>query len=205
MDSYSNDRYEALRQFAALANSNLTIDTPDQFNEFCQRIAAFTDRVSDYTADLSDIDKLAYLTEASKFIDAIEAKRMEAEARLNAQKHAPLPVAVQHFTSNTPSGITDEMIATIKGMPERFATTELFLETFARWENQKAEFLMLSDAGHLDSMDGDPRCDEVVALMPAMQRKLKQYDKDFAQAKANLTRRTAWDAVLLKRIFNLFQ
>jgi hypothetical protein len=106
-------------------------------------------------------------------------------------KHQPAPVEFKHFKSNTPSYITDEMIATIKGMPERCATTELFQETFARWENQKAEFLALSGAGHMDAMNGDPRCDEVIALMPAMQRKLKQYDRDFAQAKTNLVRRTA--------------
>jgi hypothetical protein len=93
----------------------------------------------------------------------------------------------------------------LKNMPERFATTELLQETFARWENQKAEFLALSDAGHMDAMNGDPRCDEVIALMPAMQRKLKQYDRDFAQAKTSMVRHAAWDAALPKRIFNLFR
>lgn len=215
--NYSNDRHEALQQFAAFANSNPTIHTREQYDEFMQKVLGFTERNQEYTADLSDIDKLAYLKEAEVFLDIIIAKKTEAETRLNIQeymqqeesaasdKHQPVPVVVKHFKSNTPSDITDEMIATIKDMPERFATTELFQETFARWENQKAEFLALSDAGHLNAMDGDPRCDEVIALMPAMQRKLKQYDRDFAQAKASMVRRAAWDAVLLKRVFNLFR
>ena len=207
--NYSSDRHEALQQFTAFANNsrNITINSREQYDAFLKNVLGFTERNREYTADLSDIDQLAYLKEAAVSLDAIQAKLTEAETRLgitgraqqsssSAARHQPVPVAVETFSSNTPDGILSEFLATMKNMPERFATTELFLETFKRWEDQKAEFLALSDAGHMDAMDGDPRWDEVIALVPTMQRKLNQYDRDFAQAKMNRVRRTAWDAVL---------